>query len=98
MMDTDIAAPDPAVNMLPTAPAGSTLVGQEVPHWLRDENQRIILFGALAECFAYLQEDDQAQKYGTLFYDEIRELNDEDKMRDASGGNVQINFNGRGLI
>ena len=29
---------------------------------------------------------------------EIQELNDEDAKRNASGGNVQINFNGRGLI
>ena len=73
-------------------------VGNEVPHWLRDENERIILFGALAECFAYLQEDDQAQKYGGLFYQEIDELNREDQMRNASGGNIQQHFNGRGLI
>ena len=76
----------------------STVVGQEVPNWLRDENERIVLFGGLAECFAYLQEDDQAQKYGALFYQEIAELNNEDVMRNASGGNVQMNFNGRGLI
>lgn len=76
----------------------STVVGQEVPNWLRDENERIVLFGGLAECFAYLQEDDQAQKYGALFYQEIAELNNEDVMRNASGGNVQQNFNGRGLI
>ena len=73
-------------------------VGREVPQWLRDENERIVLFGALTECFAYLQEDDQAQKYGTLFYEEIKELNDEERMLRASGGNVQMNFNGRGLI
>jgi len=33
-----------------------------------------------------------------MFYNEIKELNDEDEKRNASGGNVQINFNGRGLI
>ncbi len=75
-----------------------TVIGQMVPNWLREENERIVLFGALAECFAYLQEDDQAQKYGTLFYDEIKELNNEDVMRNASGGNVQMNYNGRGLL
>ena len=33
-----------------------------------------------------------------MFDGEIQELNDEDAKRNASGGNVQINFNGRGLI
>lgn len=77
---------------------GSVWTGRELVHWLRDENEKIPLMGALAECFAYLQEDDQAQKYLQLFQKEITELNDEDKMRDASGGNIQVHFNGRGLI
>ena len=73
-------------------------VGLETPNWLRDENERILLMGALAECFFYLQENDEAQKYAALFASEIAELNNEDVMRNASGGNVQVNFNGRGLI
>ena len=68
------------------------------PNWLRDENQRILLFGALAEVFAYVQEDTQAAKYNQAFLAEIAEINDEDAKRNASGGNLQINFNGRGLI
>jgi len=54
--------------------------------------------GALAEVFAYVQEDDQAKKYLELFKSEIVELNDENAKRNASGGNLQVNFNGRGLI
>ena len=73
-------------------------IGNSVPNWLRDENERVLLNGALAELFAYVQDDVQAKKYMDLFYQEIKELNDEDKQRSASGGNVQINFNGRGLI
>ena len=85
------------------ASAGGTVtsvyyVGNTTPNWLRDENQRVLLFGALAEVFAYVQEDDQAAKYGAMFRQEIAELNDEDAKRNASGGNLQINFNGRGLI
>ena len=72
--------------------------GNYVPNWLRDENERVLLMGALAEVFFYLQEDDEAQKYAALFLQEIQELNDEDRMRHASGGNIQVNFNGRGLI
>ena len=84
------------VNPLPV-PVGM-LFGNPVPNWLKDENERVVLMGALAECFFYLQENDEAQKYAQLFTTEIQELNNEDVMRNASGGNVQINFNGRGLI
>ena len=73
-------------------------IGTLVPNWLRDENERVILMGALAELFSYAQDDAQAAKYGKMFYNEIKELNDEDSSRNASGGNLQINFNGRGLI
>ena len=73
-------------------------IGTPTPNWLRDENERVILFGALAELFSYVQEDDQASKYLQLFMAEVAELNDEDAKRNASGGNLQVNFNGRGLI
>ena len=73
-------------------------IGTLVPNWLRDENERVILMGALAELFSYAQDDAQAAKYGKMFYNEIKELNDEDSSRNASGGNLQVNFNGRGLI
>jgi len=77
----------------------STLfIGNEIPNWLRDQNERVLLMGALAEIFSFTQEDDQAQKYVSIFNNEIKELNDEDAKRNASGGNLQINFNGRGLI
>jgi len=89
----DAQAADPAGTV-----TSAYYIGTLVPNWLRDQNERVLLFGALAEIFAFTQEDDQAQKYGTMFYSEIKELNDEDGKRNASGGNVQINFNGRGLI
>ena len=80
-----------------TFEAGS-YYGDYVPNWLRDENERVLLMGALAEVFFYLQENEEAQKYAALFTQEIAELNRENQMRNASGGNVQVNFNGRGLI
>ena len=85
-------------NALIAAPAVVTWVGMEVPHWLRDENEKVPLMGALGECFAYLQEDDQSQKYFNLFTKEIADLNDEDRMRDASGGNIQTQYTAYGLI
>ena len=73
-------------------------IGTEVPNWLRDQNERILLYGALVEVFAFVQDDQQAAKYKLMFDNEINELNSEDRKRNSSGGNVQINFNGRGLI
>jgi len=86
-------AADPAGTVTSTYYMGIT-----VPNWLRDQNERVLLFGALGEAFSYLQEDDQTAKYFQLFSQEILELNNEDKKRNASGGNLQVNFNGRGLI
>ena len=67
-------------------------------NWLRDQNERVLLFGALYHIFDYLQEDDQAQKYLQRFYESLSELNDEERNRRSSGGNVQINYNGFGQI
>lgn len=62
------------------------------PNWLRDENQRILLFGALAEAFDYLDEQEQSQKYRAKFQAELRMLNDEEMKRKTLGGNVQVHF------
>lgn len=72
--------------------------GLLVPNWLRDDNERILLNGALAEVFFFLQDDDQASKYASLFKEEIASLNDEDKKRHAKGGNIQTSYSGGGLI
>jgi len=91
--NTEAVAASPAGNI-----TNAYYIGTLVPNWLRDQNERVLLMGALAEIFSFTQEDDQAKKYGTMFYNEIKELNDEDGKRNASGGNLQVNFNGRGLI
>ena len=70
----------------------------EVRNWFVDENERILLYGALGEAFTYLGEDDMAGKYLQLWSTEIDELNQEEATRHASGGNVQMNFDGRGMI
>ena len=69
------------------------LVGGEISHWLRDENERILLFGALAELFAYVGEEDMLGKYIAIFQQEIEELNNEERRRITLGGNVKINYN-----
>ena len=91
--NVDAVAADPAGTI-----TNAYYIGNPVPNWLRDDNERVLLMGALAEVFAYVQEDDQARKYLELFKSEIVELNDENAKRNASGGNLQVNFNGRGLI
>ncbi len=73
-------------------------IGKLVYNWLRDDNERVLLMGALAESFAYLQDDQQAQKYMAMFGQEIDELNDEDNKRNASGGNLQMSYSAGGLI
>ena len=73
-------------------------VGKLAFNWLRDENERVILMGSLAEIFAYLQDDDQAQKYLAMFIAEIDELNAEDNQRSASGGNIQMTYSAGGLL
>jgi len=73
-------------------------VGTLVYNWLRDDNERVLLMGSLAEVFAYLQDDEQAQKYMAMFVSEVNELNEEDNKRNASGGNLQVSYSAGGLI
>jgi len=65
----------------------------EVSHWLRDENRKVLLFGSLHQCFDYLSDDVQSAKYKQKFMESIQELNEEEKQRKASGGNIQMHFN-----
>jgi len=67
-------------------------------NWLRDENERIILYGALAESFLYLNEFETSQAYELKYNQEIEALNSEEKKRVSTGGNTSISFSGRGLI
>ena len=67
--------------------------GLELDHWFRDENQQVVLFGALHQCFDYLDDDAASNKYRAKFMEAVMELNEEEKRRKASGGNIQIHFN-----
>ena len=72
--------------------------GNEAAHYLRDQNERILTFGAMMECFSYLDEPEAFKRYETRFYKEIEDLNAQERRRDAMGGNVQTSFNGGGLL
>lgn len=72
--------------------------GREAANWLRDENERVLLWGALGNLGGYLFDDKMEQRYITKFQEIILSLNKEEKWRRASGGNVQMNFNSGNLI
>ena len=73
-------------------------IGKETPHWLKDQNERLLLWGALANLGGYLFDDKMEQRYMMKFQTNIDSLNKEEKFRRAAGGNVQVNFNTGGLI
>lgn len=72
--------------------------GKEVSNWLRDQNERMLIWGSLYNLGAYLFDEKMEQRYQVKFLDNINSVNREEKFRRASGGNVQINFNTNGLI
>jgi hypothetical protein len=72
--------------------------GKEVDNWLRDENERLLIWGALYHAGAYLMDEVMESRYEKKFVENINELNREEKMRRAKGGNVQTHFNTGGMI
>jgi len=92
-----------AYNSIAEVPVGTSyttkyFVGREVPHWLKENNERLLIWGALFNLGAYLQDDTMMVKYNKMFLDTLGNLNREEKYRRALGGNVQTNFDSRGLI
>ena len=73
-------------------------VGELAAHWLRDENERIVLFGSLLEVSIYLNDNEEIQKYQILFDQEISELNKEEITRRNKGGNLSMSFAYSGLL
>ena len=72
--------------------ADGLYLGMLTNNWLRDENEKIILFGALMEAFDFLDEQEQSGKYREKFFKEIQALNTEEMNRKARGGNVQVHY------
>ena len=70
----------------------------EVSHWLKDHNERVLLFGALHRVFDFLQEEDQSQKYKARFMESIQELNEEERKRSMSAARYVIRFGNTSLI
>lgn len=72
--------------------------GKEISNWLRDQNERILIWGALYHLGAFLFDDVMEKRYEKRFLEAIDSLNTEEKRRRAKGGNVQIHVNTFGLI
>lgn len=86
--DPDLAGTAVTIN-------GVQYVGNLVPHWLRDQNEKLVLYGALGEAFLYLNEPDQGQTYMNMFLQEIDRLNNEEFKRKYMGGAIQAHYQSR---
>jgi len=73
-------------------------IGKEVSNWLRDSNERLLVWGGLYNLGAYLFDTTMEQRYEKKFNETLASMNKEEKWRRSLGGNVQINFNTNGLI
>ena len=67
-------------------------LGKLAANWLRDSNEKILLYGALAEAFLYLNEPAQNQMYLAKATAEIQSLNAEDNTRNWSGGTISAHY------
>lgn len=72
--------------------------GREAWNWLRDANERLVIYAALRHVGAYLRDAEMEQRYEGITNKTIEQLNREEKFRRAKGGNVQMNVNTGGLI
>jgi len=75
-----------------TLDALSSDTSTEVYNWLRDENEKSLLFGTLKYASIYLSDMAAVDTYGKLFDNEILTLNNEEKQRLSRGGNLRSVF------
>lgn len=79
-------------------PTAVFFLGKEAWNWLRDANEKIVIYAGLKHIGLYLNDEAMEKKYETEMMKIIDSNNREDKYRKAKGGNVQINVNTGGLI
>ena len=79
-------------------PVGGGLIGDEVPNWFRDEQDDLLLYGALTELFNYLGEASDATRWNDKYEFKLTELKDEENKRTWSGGTIVSNIITNGLI
>ena len=75
-------------------PTGSGVLytGTEVPNWLRDDHERMLLWGAVAHALDYIGEDERAAKFFAKQKEAIVELNNEEKQRKVKGGSMVATY------
>jgi len=75
-------------------PTGSNLyyTGTEVPNWLRDDHERMLLWGAVAHALDYIGEDERAAKFFAKQKEAIIELNNEETKRKVKGGSMVATY------
>jgi len=61
----------------------------EIYNWLRDDNEKAFLFGALRYASVYLNDMAAADTYEKMFKSEIDSLNTEEKRRLVRGANIR---------
>jgi|TARA_B100000035_G_C21030838_1_gene568380 hypothetical protein len=74
------------------ASSGNYYTGNEVYNWLRDDNERALLFGALAHAMDYLGDNEASMKYFQKQEMAIQELNNEETYRKVRGSSNQITY------
>tara|TARA_R110000796_G_scaffold29947_1_gene80377 strand:- start:220 stop:975 length:756 start_codon:yes stop_codon:yes gene_type:complete len=74
------------------ASSGTYYTGNEVYNWLRDDNERVLLFGALHHAFEYLGDENQSVKYLQKQVQGIAELNREETKRRTSGASNRVTY------
>jgi hypothetical protein len=79
-------------------PTAVNYTGKEAWNWLRDANEKIVIYAALKHVGLYLRDEVMEKKYEEETNKIIELNNREDKYRRAKGGNVQVNVNTGGMI
>ena len=72
--------------------SGTYYTGNEIYNWLRDQNERILLWGALHHAHEYLGSDEQSMKYLQKQMMGIEELNREEKRRRVLGASNRVTY------
>lgn len=73
-------------------------IGKESANWLRDSNERLLIWGALYNIGAYLFDEAMESRYARKFTENIDSLNRAEGMRRAKGGIPRTSVNTNGLI
>jgi len=72
--------------------SGTYYVGNEVYNWLRDDNERILLWGALGHAFEYLGDSEASMKYFQKQEVNISDLNREELTRRLKGASNEVTY------